>query len=197
MSTSAYAPQPGDQALGTSESASVSSEVADFWWLWLVVGAIWLVAAYVVLQFDQASITTIGIITGCMFAFAGCQALIVGMLADNLRWLRIAFGVFLLVAAVVCFINPEDTFAGLADILGILFLVVGISWTIDALVARDANPLWWLGLTSGILMLILAFWTSGQFFIEKAYTLLVLVGAWALMKGIADIIRAFQVRSLR
>ena len=29
----------------------------------------------------------------------------------------------------------------------------------------------------GILMIVLAFWTSGQFFIEKAYTLLVFAGS--------------------
>ena len=45
-------------------------------------------------------------------------------------------------------------------------------------------------------MLILAFWTSGQFFIEKAYTLLVIAGIWALMSGVTDIVRAFRVRSL-
>jgi uncharacterized membrane protein HdeD (DUF308 family) len=46
-------------------------------------------------------------------------------------------------------------------------------------------------------MIILAFWTSGQFFIEKAYMLLVFAGIWALMHGISDIVRAFTVRSAR
>ena len=43
-------------------------------------------------------------------------------------------------------------------------------------------------------MILLAFWTSGQFFIEKAYVLLVIAGIWALMQGVTDIIRAFQIR---
>jgi len=196
MGTPAYA-QPGDPALGTSESASVGRELAAFWWLWLITGVIWLVAAFVVLQFDAASIKTIGIITGCMFAFAGVQQLTLAAFGGPMRWLGMIFGVFFLIAAVVCFINPEETFAGLADTLGFLFLLVGLWWTIDAFLAKAVNPLWWLGLISGILMLVLAFWTSGQFFMEKAYTLLVLAGVWALMKGIGDIVRAFQVRSLR
>ena len=33
-----------------------------------------------------------------------------------------------------------------------------------------------LCLLAGVLMIVLAFWTSGQFFIEKAYTLLVFAG---------------------
>jgi uncharacterized membrane protein HdeD (DUF308 family) len=60
---------------------------------------------------------------------------------------------------------------------------------------REINDLWWLGLISGILMTMLAFWTSGQFFIEKAYVLLVFAGIWALMASITDIVRAFVLLS--
>jgi len=42
----------------------------------------------------------------------------------------------------------------------------------------------------------MAFWTAGQFFIERAYVLLVFAGVWALMQGITDIVRAFTVRRL-
>ena len=39
---------------------------------------------------------------------------------------------------------------------------------IEAFLEREFNSLWWLWLISGILTMILAFWTAGQFFIEKA-----------------------------
>ncbi len=45
-------------------------------------------------------------------------------------------------------------------------------------------------------MIILAFWTGGQFFIQKQYVLLVFAGIWSLMQGFNDIIRAFQIRKL-
>jgi uncharacterized membrane protein HdeD (DUF308 family) len=45
-------------------------------------------------------------------------------------------------------------------------------------------------------MVILAFWVSGQFFLQRAVTLLVFAGVWAMIKGITDIIRAFQIRAL-
>src|SRR4029453_17589558 len=100
------------------------------------------------------------------------------------------------VSAVICFASPADTFAGLADILGFLFLIVGTWWIVQAFLERAINPNWWLGLISGILMMVLAFWTAGQFFIEKAYLLLVFAGIWALMEGTADIVRAFSVREV-
>jgi uncharacterized membrane protein HdeD (DUF308 family) len=196
MSSSAASPGIGP-GVGVPETKAAAQEVSRFWWVWLIVGVAWIVAALVVLQFDQASVTTIGIIVGLMFVFAGAQQLTLATIADSWRWLWALFGVLFVIAGVICFINPEATFAGLADILGFLFLCVGIWWTIQAFVEKDVNPLWWLGLTAGVLMVILAFWTSGQFFIEKVYILLVFAGAWAMMHGLGDIFRAFRVRSLR
>ena len=43
---------------------------------------------------------------------------------------------------------------------------------------------------------MLAFWTGGQFYIDQTYTLLVIAGIWALMQGVVDIVRAFQIRKL-
>ena len=117
------------------------------------------------------------------------------MIAARLRWLYAIFGVLFLVAGGICFVNPKNTFAGLADILGFLFLTVGVWWIVSSFLEHEENSLWWVGLISGILMCVLAFWTAGQFFLQKAYTLLVFAGIWALMHGIGDLIRAFRLRS--
>jgi uncharacterized membrane protein HdeD (DUF308 family) len=195
MTTSAAGPEFGRSG-ALSEARKVARDVTGFWWVWLVTGIAWLAAALVILQFDQASITTIGIIVGIMFVFAGVQQFVLAAIAPSLRLLWALFGVLFVASGVVCFINPKNTFAGLADILGFLFLTVGVWWTIQAFLEKDLNPLWWLGLISGILLIILAFWTSGQFFVNKAYILLVFAGIWALTQGVTDIVRAFQLRSV-
>jgi uncharacterized membrane protein HdeD (DUF308 family) len=178
--------------------AVASRELARFWWIWLLAGIFWIVVALVVLQFDRASITTVGVLIGIMFLISAVQQFIVGTLVrTGWRWLFYVFGVLFLAAGVVSLVRPEDTFVGVADILGFLFLLVGAFWIIEAFAEKDFNELWWLGLISGILMVILAFWTSGQFQITKAYTLLIFAGIWALMHGVTDIIRAFQIRALK
>ena len=168
-----------------------------YWWVLLVAGIAWVAVALVILQFDQASVTTVGILVGLMFLTLGIENIVLSTLDVPARWAWALFGGLFLVSAVVCFANPEDTFAGIADILGFLFLIVGVWWMIRAFLERALNPLWWLGLISGILMTALAFWTSGQFFIHNAYLLLVLAGIWALMQGVTNIVRAFQIRALR
>jgi uncharacterized membrane protein HdeD (DUF308 family) len=172
-------------------------EMGKLWWLWLISGVAWIVIALVVLQFDQASITTVGVLIGIMFILSGIEQFFLGAFVGG--WIQIVmwlFGVLFIVAGIIALISPENTFAAIADILGFLFLLVGVFWIIQAFGDRDVNELWWLGLIAGILMIILAFWTGGQFFIEKAYVLLVFAGIWALMQGVTDIVKAFQIRRL-
>jgi uncharacterized membrane protein HdeD (DUF308 family) len=183
------------EAMSSSDRA-VLENVSRMWWVWLGVGIFWTIAAVVILQFDQASINTVGVLIGIMFAFASVQQFVLFSMADRMRWLFAIFGVLFAGAAVATFISPENTFAAIADMLGFLFLLVGIYWLIEAFAVKEINPLWWLGLVAGILMVILAFWTGGQFFIEKAYVLLVFAGIWALLQGVTDVVRAFQIRKL-
>ena len=170
--------------------------ITGYWWTWLAGGIAWLAIALVILQFDSASVTTVGIIVGFMFVLAGIENISLARVPTGPRWVSALFGVLFLVSGLLCFVEPRATFAGLADMLGFLFLIVGVWWMIRSFVERPINPLWWLGLISGILMTGLAFWTAGQFFVERAYVLLVLAGVWALMQGITDIARAFTVRRL-
>ena len=72
MSSSAATPIFGPP-LDAPASREAVSAVSRPWWLWLVVGITWMLVALVVLQFDQASITTIGIIVGVLFLAAGAQ----------------------------------------------------------------------------------------------------------------------------
>ena len=185
------------EAAMTAEERAAVRGISNLWWLWLIFGIGWTLVALVILQFDQASITTVGVIVGIMFLASAAQLSIVAALAGGgvalLYWL---FAVLFVISGVVSLISPENTFAALADVLGFLFLIVGVFWLIQAFMTKDVNELWWFGLVSGILMVILAFWTGGQLFIEKQYVLLVFAGIWALMQGVTDIVRAFQIRKL-
>ncbi|MEA2329863.1 MAG: hypothetical protein QOH58_1, partial [Thermoleophilaceae bacterium] len=121
--------------------------LSRLWWLWLVFGFAWIAISLIVLQFDAASITTVGVLIGAMFLASGFQQLaIAGLIQGWLRWVLMIFGVLLLIAGVIALFNPEDTFAGVADVLGFLFLVVGFFWIVQAFAERDSNQLWWFGL---------------------------------------------------
>jgi uncharacterized membrane protein HdeD (DUF308 family) len=169
-------------------------ELGRWWWLWLVIGVGWTVVSLIILEMRSSAVTTIGLVIGIMFIVAGFQELLTAAAAEGWRWLWVIFGIAFLIAGVVALVYPERTFVEFADMLGFLFLLVGTVWVIESFATRDANPLWWLGLVAGLLMLVMAFWTAGQFFFTKAYVLLVFAGIWALMHGLITIVRAFQIR---
>jgi len=43
-----------DPALATAEAVALEVQIPRLWWVWLVTGTLWIVAALVILQFDQA-----------------------------------------------------------------------------------------------------------------------------------------------
>ena len=194
---SEHATTPQFEMPGVGALRDNARKLTGYWWVLLVAGIAWVAVALVILQFNNASVTAVGVLVGLMFVGVGIENLAIARLDVAMRWLWALFGVLFLVSAVICFAHPASTVAGLADVLGFLFLVVGIWWMVRAFLERAVNPLWWLGLMSGILMTIVAFWTSGQFFIHRAYLLLVFAGIWALLQGTTNIVRAFELRSLR
>ena len=185
------------QTLDEPQVVALGRDVGRFWWLWLVTGIAWIVASLVILQFDQASVTTVGIIVGCMFLVAGVQQIALAALPSALRWLWALFGGLFLSAASSASSIPQNTFAG-ARRHARLPVPARRRVVDDPRVPRA-------GRQPAVVDrpdrrhpdVILAFWTSGQFFIHKAYVLLVFAGIWALMQGITDIVRAFQVRKLQ
>lgn len=172
-------------------------DVARFWWLWLVVGVLWILAALVILQFDTTSATTVGIIAGVMFLAAGVQYLAMSALIESgWKWLWVVFGGLLVIGGMIALFYPTRTFLAIANILGFVFVLIGAVWIIEAFVARETNDLWWFSLIAGILMVGLGFWLGGQFLFTRAEVLLIFAGFWALMRGIIDIIQAFQIRKM-
>lgn len=182
-------------AVGDVEREAVGA-ISRLWWLSLVTGILWFVIAIVILQLNSASVATVGVIVGAMFLFTGLQQFVISTVVEGWRWLWLVFGVLFVLAGLWALFNPGATTAALADSLGFLFLLVAIFWVIEAFATRGENDLWWLGLISGIIMFVLAFWVAGQFLFERVYILLVFAGIWAMLQGVTDVIRAFQLKRL-
>jgi uncharacterized membrane protein HdeD (DUF308 family) len=177
------------------ERAAIAA-IGRFWWAWIVLGALWIIASFVILQFSDASATTVGIIIGIMLLVAGVQEFVVGAFAGGWKWLWYIFGALFILGGLWALFNAQAAFLAIADTLGFLFLLIGIFWIVEAFATRAMNPLWWLGLIAGILMVGLGFWATGQFLVTKAYYLLIFAGIWALLHGITDIIKALQIKRL-
>jgi uncharacterized membrane protein HdeD (DUF308 family) len=189
-----HGPPSSQRGLSHLGFAPLLQRIASYWWIELLVGVFWVAISLVVLKFNHGSITTVGILIGLMFLVFAAEEFVLAYLDRGTRWLWAIFGVLLTAGGILALIHPRRTFVGFADILGFVFLVVGVMWMVQAFMERVVNGLWWMTLIAGILMTALAFWVSDKLFIERAYTLLIFAGVWAMTSGVIAVIRAFQIR---
>jgi len=168
--------------------------MAGPWWLFLITGIAWLIISVMVLRFTPASINTVGILLGVLFLLAGFNEFMIGGVGHSWRWAHILLGIFFIIGAIWAFARPFNAFWSLASVLGLLLIFKGTLDIISAIVTKDVNPSWWLGLVAGILELILGFWASQQAFPARGALLLLWVGFFALFRGISEIVIAFEVR---
>jgi uncharacterized membrane protein HdeD (DUF308 family) len=181
---------------GSPQQRRAVGQFAQWWWLWLIGGAIWILAGIFILQLDRRSITVAGLAIGIMLLVAGAEEFVMAYVVDGLKWLWYIFGAILLISGIWVLFNPNKAVLAVAASLGFIFALIGIFWIIEAFMTKDANQLWVLGLISGIIMVGLGFWAGGQIFPVQVYTLLIFGGIWALLHGITDIFKAFTIRRL-
>ncbi len=179
-----------------SERQEISSQFSRRWWLFLVAGIAWLIIAVIVLRMNIRSVTTIGLLLGAVFLFSAAYQFSLAVIQGG-GWavIRVALGVLFIGAAIWSFVSPYDAFWSLAAAFGLLLILNGVFDIVYSATAQPINPLWWLGLVTGILEVALGFWASQQYIGARATLLILWVGFFAIFRGISDLVLAFEVRS--
>jgi uncharacterized membrane protein HdeD (DUF308 family) len=188
---------PGAQA-GISDAAErrALAGVAQWWWLFIVTGVIWILLAVVILQFSFVSVVAVGYIVGFMLLATGVEEILIASATERLKWLWYIVGIILVLGGLWSVFNPGRTATGLALSIGVLFGLIGVLWIIEGVASRGVNSAWVLGVVAGVLMIALAVWAAGQTTAARMLTLLTVAGIWSIMHGVGDIIRAVQLKRL-
>jgi uncharacterized membrane protein HdeD (DUF308 family) len=175
----------------------LASRVLPPWWLLLLTGIAWTIVALIVLRFDYTSVYSISLLFGFVAIAAG--ALEVGMvfLADGWwKLLNAVLAIVYIAVGVIAFVSPGDTFVALAAVFSFLLVIAGTFDIIFAISARKEIEVWWLQLVGGIILVALGFWAAG-YYGRSAILLVAWVAAFAVIRGVRDIVLAFRVRELQ
>jgi uncharacterized membrane protein HdeD (DUF308 family) len=167
------------------------------WWLMLITGIGWILVAVIVLRFDYTSVSAISILFGVVAIMAG--VLEIGALFLAAGWWKLLNGLLAVVfiaAGVVAFIHPGNTFAALAAVFSFFLIFAGTFDIIISISARHEIEVWWLQLIGGIIELALGFWAAG-YYGRSAVLLIAWVAAFAIIRGVRDIVLAFRVREVQ
>jgi uncharacterized membrane protein HdeD (DUF308 family) len=174
-------------------------EGSRYWWVLLLIGIAWLVVAWVVLRANVTSLATVGVLLGILFIAAGVnEVFFAGAVTGGWKFLHYTMGVIFLLGGLWAFIRPVNTFFALASVLGLILIFYGAFEIVRAVASREENRYWWVGLVTGILLLLLAFWVSSsdrEFNLaSRAYLIQFWVGFMALIRGFSQIMLAFSIR---
>lgn len=167
------------------------------WWLLLITGVAWMLVALIVLRFDYTSVHSISLLFGFVAIFAGVAEIGVLWLAEG--WWKLLHAVLALVfivAGIVAFIHPGDTFVALAAVFSFFLVFAGAFDIIISISVRHEIGVWWLQLVGGIVELALGFWAAG-YYGRSAVLLVAWVAAYAVIRGVRDIVLAFRVREIQ
>jgi uncharacterized membrane protein HdeD (DUF308 family) len=167
------------------------------WWLFLLTGIGWTLVGLIILRFDYTSVSAISILFGLVAIAAGVIEVGMTMLAQG--WWKLLYGALALVfivTGIVSFIHPGDTFLALAAVISFFLVFAGTFDIIAAIAARREVDAWWLQLVGGIVELALGFWAAG-YYGRSAILLVAWVAAFAVVRGVRDIVLAFRVREIQ
>ena len=167
------------------------------WWLFLITGVGWTLVGLILLRFDYTSVSAIAILFGIVAIAAGVLEIGVMMLAAG--WWKVLHAILafvFIVAGVLAFASPGDTFVSLAAIFSFVLIFAGSFDIVMAISTRKEIEVWWLQLIGGIIELALGFWAAG-YYGRSAVLLVAWVAAFAIIHGVRDIVAAFRVRELQ
>jgi uncharacterized membrane protein HdeD (DUF308 family) len=167
------------------------------WWLFLITGTGWMLVALILLRFDYTSVSAISILFGVVAIAAG--VLEIGVMLMVGGWWKLLHGLLALafiVAGIVAFVHPGDTFAALAAVFSFFLILAGTFDIIESISVRREIGVWWLQLIGGILQLALGFWAAG-YYGRSAALLVAWVAAFAVIRGVMNIVLAFRVHDVQ
>jgi uncharacterized membrane protein HdeD (DUF308 family) len=167
------------------------------WWLFLLTSIAWALVALILLRFDYTSVSAISILFGIVAIAAGVLEIGVMLLANGWwKLLHALVALVFIVAGIVAFIHPGNTFAALAAVFSFLLIFAGIFDIIVSISIRHEIEVWWLQLVTGIIEVALGFWAAG-YYGRSAVLLIAWVAAIAILRAIRDIVLAFRIREVQ
>jgi uncharacterized membrane protein HdeD (DUF308 family) len=168
--------------------------VAASWWLFLILGILWILFGMFVLSYNVGSLLALAIFAGVTFIMTGINQILAAGRVEGWGWLYLVGGVLSIIAGIVAFVWPGKTLVVISVVLAWFLVFKGIVDIVGAF-SNHGRPYWWVTLILGILELLLGMWAAG--YPGRALVVFVnLVGIYAIFYGFTELFAAFDLRGL-
>jgi uncharacterized membrane protein HdeD (DUF308 family) len=187
-----------DMPIPDTRAGAVSRDairrLASSWWLFLILGVLWMLFGVFVLTYNVGSLLALAVFAGVTFVMTGITQVLAAGRVDSWKWLYLIGGVLSILAGIMAFIWPGSTLLVLSVILAWFLVFKGIVDVIGAL-AFIGRPWWWMTLILGLLELLLGIWAAG-YPGRSLFVFVNLVGIYAIFYGFTELFAAFELRGL-
>ena len=185
---------PMPDRMGDLRSRDALRGLTGAWWLFLILGVLWILFGMFVLSYNVGSLLALAVFAGVTFILTGVTQVMSATRVRDWRWLYLIGGILSILAGIVAFVWPGRTLLVLSVILAWFLVFKGIVDIVGALMAHG-RPYWWLGLILGILELLLGIWAAG-YPGRSLFVFVNLVGVYAIFYGFTEVFAAFDLRGL-
>ena len=168
--------------------------LAGSWWLFLILGVLWILFGMFVLSYNVGSLLALAVFCGVTFIATGITQILGAARAESWRWLYLVGGVLSILAGIIAFVWPGRTLLVISEILAWFLVFKGIVDVVGAL-AGIGRAWWWVTLIVGILELLLGIWAAG-YPGRSLFVFVNLVGIYAMFYGFGELFAAFDLRRL-
>jgi uncharacterized membrane protein HdeD (DUF308 family) len=168
--------------------------LAGGWWLFLVLGVLWILFGMFVLSYNVGSLLALAVLAGVTFIGTGITQVISAARAESWRWLYVVGGVVSILAGILAFVWPGRTLLVISGVLAWFLVFKGIVDVVGAL-ASIGRAWWWIALIVGVLELLLGIWAAG-YPGRSLFVFVNVVGIYAMFYGFGEIFAAFDLRRL-
>src|SRR5215203_3376789 len=134
--------------------------VTRAWWLFLILGVLWILFGMFVLSYNVGSLLALAVFAGVTFIGTGITQVIGAGRAESWGWLYLVGGVLSILAGIIAFVWPGRTLLVISVVLAWFLVFKGIVDIVTSL-SNHGRPYWWMTLILGILELLLGMWAIG------------------------------------
>ncbi len=163
-------------------------------WVWsalLVVAAVWLAFCWTVLRVEPSDMSRWA---GAAVLFGAVSEALRAISGGRMWWLNAGMAALFAATGTVIMMDHDGSLTTPAALVGWYLLVRGAVDIVTAAVSRASDATWGLPAAIGVLEVALGFWASSSF-ARTADALVMVVGAVALARGIADLTTSLSLRS--
>jgi uncharacterized membrane protein HdeD (DUF308 family) len=174
----------------------LTASATNTWWVLLITGIAWTIVAIVIFRFDYSTVTAVAVLFGVVaIGSALNEALVAALSSPGWRIVHLILAGLFMVVGIVSFVHPGDTFVALAAVISFYLIFRGTFGLIMGFSFSQDMPGRWLLVITGIAELLIGLWAAGSWNLSIV-VLVAWVGAAALMRGITEIVGAFQLREI-